>query len=189
MTMDNRNGITRRGLLTAFAATAVVAAPTYANAFGFLRGAGDIRKVSLLSRRTGERVNTVYWIEGEYIPEALAEINKFMRDWRFNEVKKIDTRTIDIIAASHALLDTSEPFQMLSGYRSPKTNAMLRKNSRGVAKNSLHMKGQAADLRLGSRSVRQISKAAQACHAGGVGKYSGSNFVHMDCGPVRVWGR
>jgi len=189
MTMNSSNGITRRGLLTAFAATVVVATPTYANAFGFLRGAGDIRKVSLLSRRTGERVNTIYWIEGEYIPEALAEINKFMRDWRHNEVKKIDTRTIDIIAASHALLDTSEPFQMLSGYRSPKTNAMLRRNSRGVAKNSLHMQGQAADLRLGSRSVRQISKAAQACHAGGVGKYSGSNFVHMDCGPVRVWGR
>jgi uncharacterized protein YcbK (DUF882 family) len=77
---------------------------------------------------------------------------------------------------------------LLSGYRSPATNAMLRSNSRGVAKNSLHMKGQAADLRLKSRSVSQMARAAEACSAGGVGHYPRSNFVHMDCGPVRTWG-
>jgi len=77
---------------------------------------------------------------------------------------------------------------LLSGYRSPATNAMLRSKSRGVAKNSLHMVGQAADLRLKSRSVGQMAKAAAACASGGVGKYSRSDFVHMDCGPVRNWG-
>ena len=77
---------------------------------------------------------------------------------------------------------------LLSGYRSPKTNAMLRSRSRGVAKNSLHMRGQAADLRLSSRSVGQMAKAAAVCRGGGVGRYSGSNFVHMDCGTVRTWG-
>jgi len=92
------------------------------------------------------------------------------------------------MAAAHNLMDISEPYLLLSGYRSPKTNAMLRSRSRGVAKNSLHMKGQAADLRLSSRSVGQIARAAAACNGGGVGKYSGSNFVHMDCGPVRTWG-
>jgi uncharacterized protein YcbK (DUF882 family) len=76
---------------------------------------------------------------------------------------------------------------MLSGYRSPKTNAMLRSRSRGVAKNSLHMRGQAADLRLSSRSVTQMANAAIACRAGGVGKYRRSNFVNMDCGVVRSW--
>jgi uncharacterized protein YcbK (DUF882 family) len=189
MVTDKTTLITRRAMLSAFAAATVVAAPTFSNAAGFLRGAGDIRKLSMMSRRTGERISTIYWIDGDYIPEAIQEISYFMRDWRRNETKTIDRRTIDIMAASHAILNTDEPFTMLSGYRSAKTNAMLRRQSRSVAKNSLHVKGQAVDLRLGSRSVRQISKAAAKCNAGGVGRYSRSNFVHMDCGPVRVWGR
>ena len=94
----------------------------------------------------------------------------------------------DIMAAAHNLMDVNEPYMLLSGYRSPKTNAMLRRRSSGVAKNSLHLKGQAADLRLASRSVNQMARAASSCHAGGVGRYSGSNFVHMDCGVVRSWG-
>ena len=91
-------------------------------------------------------------------------------------------------AAAHNLMDCDEPYMLLSGYRSPKTNRMLASRSRGVAKNSLHMKAQAADLRLGTRSVDQMFRAAAACASGGVGKYSGSNFVHMDCGQVRTWG-
>lgn len=180
--------ISRRGLLGVFAATAVVAAPYSANAFGILRGAGDIRRVRMYSGRTGEMVDTVYWVDGKYVREALNEINYFMRDWRNNQVIGIDPRTIDVAAASHRLLNTNEPYMMLSGYRSPQTNAMLRSRSAGVARNSLHMKGQAADLRLKSRSVSQIGKAAASCKAGGVGRYSRSNFVHMDCGPLRVWG-
>lgn len=181
--------LSRRGILTAFAASAITAAPITANAFGFLRGAGDIRRLSMHSGRTGERIDTIYWVEGDYIPEAMKEINTFMRDWRSDSVASIDRRTIDIMAAAHNLLDTDEPYLLLSGYRSPQTNAMLRSKSRGVARNSLHMKGQAADLRLGSRSVRQMAAAAAACRAGGVGSYSRSSFVHMDCGPIRTWGR
>jgi len=180
--------LSRRGLLQAFAVTTVAAAPTYANAFGFLRGAGDIRRISMYSGRTGEKIDTVYWIDGDYIPEALAEVNHFMRDWRSGQVTKIDTRALDIFAASHSLLEADEPYMMLSGYRSPETNALLRSRSSGVARNSLHMKGQAADLRMQGRSVQQMARAAAACSAGGVGKYSRSNFVHMDCGPIRVWG-
>ncbi len=141
----------------------------------------------MYSGRTGERLDMVYWIDGDYIKDAVKEINHFMRDWRTDEVKNMDLRTIDIMAASHNLLDVNEPYMLLSGYRSPKTNAMLRSRSRGVAKNSLHMRGQAADLRLASRSVSQMAQAAEACHAGGVGKYHRSNFVHMDCGVVRSW--
>jgi len=188
MTGTNKSLITRRGVLRAFAATTLVAAPTYANAAGFLRGAGDIRRLRMYNGRTGENLDTIYWIEGKYIKDAVKEINYFMRDWRQDQTKSMDTRNFDIMTAAHNLMDVSEPYMLLSGYRSPKTNAMLRSRSRGVAKNSLHMKGQAADLRLKSRSVNQIYKAGLSCAGGGVGKYSGSNFVHMDCGQIRSWG-
>ncbi|MDW4496724.1 DUF882 domain-containing protein [Sulfitobacter sp. D35] len=188
MKFDSSTGISRRAILGAFAATALVAAPNYSKAAGFLRGGGDIRRIRMYSGRTGERIDMIYWIEGRYVPDAVKEINAFMRDWRNNKVHSIDNRTIDIMAAAHNLMDVNEPYMLLSGYRSPETNAMLRRRSGGVARNSLHLKGQAADLRLSSRSVNQMARAAQACRAGGVGKYHGSNFVHMDCGAVRSWG-
>ena len=185
---DTSSGISRRGILRAFAATAITAAPTFSNAASFLRGAGDIRRVKMFSGRTGEKIDIVYWIEGDYISEAMTEISQFMRDFRSGQVRVIDNRTVDIIAATHALLDVTEPYNLLSGYRTPQTNAMLRESSSKVAVNSLHMRGQAADLRLSSRSVRQVVAAATSCAAGGVGKYSRSNFTHMDCGDVRTWG-
>ena len=181
--------ISRRSLLGVFGASVVSAAPVFTNAAGFIKGAGDIRKLKMISHKTGERIDTIYWIDGGYIPEALHEIDVLMRDWRRNEVKPIDLRTVDILAASHSMLDTAEPFRLMSGYRSAKTKAMLRRQSRSVSKNSLHITGQAADVRLGTRSVRQLAKAAQRCKSGGVGKYSRSNFVHLDCGPIRLWGR
>ena len=177
----------RRFILGAFAASAITAAPTFTKAAGFLRGAGDIRSLNMISRRTGERFRGVYCIDNKYIPEFLEEINFVMRDWRRNEIKTIDKRTIDIIAASHNLLNTDEPYTLLSGYRSAKTNAMLRRRSRSVARHSLHMTGQAADVRLSSRSVKQVYKAAAKCSGGGVGRYYRSGFVHIDCGPLRTW--
>lgn len=189
MMIDKDLGISRRALLGAFAATTVAAAPTYSNAAGFLRGGGDIRRIRMYSGRTGERIDMIYWIEGKYIKESVRQINHFMRDWRNGKTIKVDLRTVDIMAAAHNLLDVNEPYMLLSGYRSPETNAMLRSRSRGVARNSLHMKGQAADLRVSSRSVHQLAKAAIACRGGGVGKYSRSNFVHMDSGELRTWGR
>jgi len=177
----------RKFLAGVFAATATVAAPHYSNAAGFLRGAGDIRRVRLRSSRTGESVDTIYWVEGQYLKDALREINWFMRDWRQNEAINYDIRNIDIMAATLRLMDTDEAYHVVSGYRSAKTNAMLRRRNRAVARNSYHVKGMAADLKLSSRSITQMAKAAIACHAGGVGKYNRSQFVHMDCGPVRTW--
>ncbi len=187
MTDTNTGSITRRGLLGVFAAGMVAAAPTYSNAFGLLRGAGDVRRVKMYSGRSGESLDAIYWIDGKYIPEVLKEINHFMRDLRADEALKMNPANLDIIAATHHLLDVNEPYMLLSGYRTPATNAMLREHSRGVARNSLHMKGMAADLRLKSRSVSQMARAAEVCSAGGVGQYHRSNFVHMDCGPVRTW--
>ena len=122
------------------------------------------------SGRTGEHLETIYWIEGEYIAEAVREINVHMRDWRTGEAVQMDLRTIDIMSASLNLMDTSEPYLLMSGYRSPQTNQMLSKRSSGVARNSLHMRGQAADLRHTSRSPVQMANAAIACRAGGGGR-------------------
>jgi uncharacterized protein YcbK (DUF882 family) len=180
--------ISRRALLGVFAATTVTAAPVYSKTFGILKGAGDIRKISMRSGRTGETLEMIYWIEGEYIKDAMKEINYFMRDWREDLTVNMDRRNFDIVAATHSLLETTEPYQLLSGYRSPRTNALLRRRSRGVAKKSLHIKGMAADVRLSSRSVSQIVRAGYACNAGGIGKYSRSNFVHIDSGARRTWG-
>ena len=169
MTMDI---ISRRGILGVFAATSVAATPVMANAFGFLRGnAGDMRRVKMYNGRTGESIDTVYWVDGKYIREALNEINVFMRDWRTGEVIGIDPRMIDVAAASSRLLQTNEPYMMLSGYRSPRTNAMLRRQSSGVAQNSLHLTGKAADLRLKSRSVGQMRSMPR-------------NFVRSACAPL-----
>lgn len=186
--MQTKNaGLSRRSLLQIFSAAAVIAAPTCSNAFGILKGAGDVRRVHMYSGRSGESVNAIYWVDGEYIPEVVKEISHFMRDLRVDATIDMNPHNLDIIAATHRLLDVQEPYMLLSGYRTPKTNAMLRSESHGVAKNSLHVQGMAADLRLKSRSVKQMAKAAEACAAGGVGHYYHSNFVHMDCGPVRTW--
>ena len=181
--------MSRRAILGAFAATAVSAAPFFPAATAYARGAGDIRQIKMYSGRTGEQINIVYWIDGAYIPEALGQVNHFFRDWRNHQVHNIDARTIDFLAATHNILRVSEPYMLLSGYRSPATNNMLRARSRNVAQNSLHTRGQAADVRLQSRSVSQIARAAISCSAGGVGRYSRSNFVHFDCGANRNWGR
>lgn len=174
----------RRALLGAFAGlAAVAAAPVYANAPGLLRGAGDVRRVRMYSQRTGEAVDTVYFANGKYIPEAITEISFFMRDWRQNEVRKYDPRNVDILASTLRMMDTTEPYLVISGYRTPQTNRMLK----GAASNSYHIRAMAADVRLKSRSISNISKAALVCNGGGVGFYGRSNFVHMDCGPVRTW--
>lgn len=185
-----RSGIiSRRALLGAFSSFAIAGAPASANAFGILRRSGSIRRLRMYSARTGESLDSIYWIDGQYIEEAMAETSYFMRDWRNGKELRIERRVLDIMAAVHSRLETDEPFLLVSGYRSPETNEMLRRRSRGVAKNSRHVRGEAADLRLKSRSVDQIFRAAITISAGGVGRYSRSGFVHMDCGPVRSWGR
>jgi len=174
----------RRTLLGVIAGLATLAAaPVYARAPGLLRGAGDLRRVRMYSQRTGESLDTVYFANGKYIPEAVTEISFFMRDWRQNEVRNYDPRAVDILATTLRMMDTTEPYLVISGYRTSATNRMLR----GAARDSYHMKAMAADVRLKSRSTPNIYKAAMACNGGGVGIYGRSNFVHMDCGPVRTW--
>ncbi len=182
------NRATRRSLVTAVcSAVAIVAFPLGAPAFSILKGAGDIRRLKMHCAVTSESINTIYWIEGEYIQAALNEINHFMRDWRANQTYKMKARNLDVISATHGLLETDEPFHLKSGYRTPATNAKLRRRSRNVARNSLHMTGEAADISLNGRSTAAIADAAEQCKGGGVGRYRRSGFVHVDCGEIRCW--
>lgn len=177
------------GLLTGGIA-AVALTPRSALATpGLLAGRGDFSRLRLENRRTGEKLDVVYRVGGHYLPDALDEVNFILRDWRQNLVADIDVRTLDILAKLHKLLDTEERMQIISGYRSPATNAMLREKGGGVARNSYHMKGMATDVRFDSRSVTQVFNAAWSLQLGGCGKYSGSDFVHVDCAEVRKWGR
>jgi uncharacterized protein YcbK (DUF882 family) len=179
-------GLTRRRLLgglVAGAAACALPAPAIA------RRAGRFRALTLNNLHTGEWLSTAYWIDGDYLPEAMDAISYILRDWRAEAVKPIAPETMDILAAMHRKLETEEPLQIISGYRTPETNAMLRSRSRGVARKSYHMKAMAVDLSMESRDVRQLARAAESLGAGGVGRYSRSEFIHVDSGPVRTWGR
>lgn len=190
MTFITEQNVTpsRRGVLGLIGGmTALIAAPKAFAAPSMLKGDGDIRRVNLTNPRTGEAVNTVYWVEGEYLPEAKAEIDFLLRDWRENLMIDYDFRALDILAATYRLLEVSEPISVVSGYRSPVTNALLRKRSRGVARDSYHTKGMAIDMQMKSRSATQLRRAAKTLGAGGVGGYR--TFTHIDSGPVRAWGR
>jgi len=145
------------------------------------------KTLSFYNTRTGEAWNRVYCCEGDYVPEALDEINYLFRDHRTNEVKVIDPRLLDLLYSLNEKLESRGPFQVVSAYRSPKTNAILRRRSRRIARNSLHMEGMAVDIRLPDRNMRQLAKAAISLQSGGVGYYPRRQFVHVDTGKVRRW--
>lgn len=146
-----------------------------------------VRKLSLHSINTGEQVTASFWEEGRYLKEGLNTLNRIMRDYRAEEQSEIDPKLYDQLYLLQHRLGRVGEIQIISGYRSPNTNAMLRRTSRGVAKKSYHMKGQAIDLRLPGVPLAQVRQAALNMKVGGVGYYPSSNFVHLDTGPVRSW--
>jgi len=146
------------------------------------------RSLSLYNTHTGEKLRQiVYWQQGRYLEESLRSINYLLRDHRTDEVNRIDAEALDIMYALRQKFPVSQPFEIISGYRSPATNRKLRKNSSGVAKTSYHMRGQAIDLRLPGVHLKTLRKAALKLQRGGVGFYPESNFIHVDTGPVRYW--
>ncbi|MBL1320749.1 MAG: DUF882 domain-containing protein [Methylophaga sp.] len=146
------------------------------------------RKLSLLNLHTGESIDATYWAEGEYQINELAVINKVLRDHRTGDIEVIDKNLIDLLNLIHTKVDSNETFHVISGYRSPKSNAELREHSSGVAKKSFHMKGMAIDIRLPKCQLSSLHKAAVNLEIGGVGRYSKSDFLHIDTGHVRQWG-
>jgi len=145
------------------------------------------RSLAFYNTHTGEQLKTVYWVQGNYLEDSLGEINFILRDYRTNEIKNIDTRLLDLLFAIRNELETQQPFQVISGYRSPETNAFLRAHSSGIAEHSLHLVGKAIDIRTPGRDLRVLQKTAVALKGGGVGYYPKSDFVHVDVGRVRYW--
>jgi uncharacterized protein YcbK (DUF882 family) len=193
MSLDNEQAIVlpdmnRRKLLKAgLLASLVCLNPLPAWSSVGLYGSGE-RSLSLLNTHTGESLKkVVYWEQGSYIPDALDHLNHVLRDHRTNEVHSIDPMTLDLMAAISRKFDGKRPFEIISGYRSPKTNRALSRNSKAVAKNSFHMQGKAVDLRLPGVPLKVLRKAALELRMGGVGYYPKSDFVHVDSGRVRHW--
>lgn len=145
------------------------------------------RRLHLYNTHTGESFRATYWERGVYISSELENINKVLRDHRTGDVHAIDPQLIDLLAALHGRLRSNKPFEVISGYRSPKSNAMLHRESSGVATHSMHMLGRAIDIRLTDRPLAALQKEALAMGKGGVGYYPASDFVHVDTGRVRRW--
>lgn len=171
---------TRRGL----------AAPHIARDLATGEPGAPIRRVFLHNLHTEERIDTVYYEQGRYLPDAMGDLKHFLRDFRNGQTHEIDQNLIDLLDTVRAHTGTNQPFQVISGYRSPSTNAMLHEEGEhsGVAVHSLHMQGEAMDIRLADVALDHLRNAAFGLQRGGVGYYPASNFVHVDVGAVRHWG-
>ena len=183
----NREGVwsRRRFLSLVGVASSFIAAPAIAHTAKLSQAE---RRLSFYHLHTGESLDAVYWADGGYLTESLADIDHILRDFRSGEATRIDRKLLDLLHAVSRKVEANEPFQIISGYRSPATNDMLRKKGRGgVAKRSYHMRGMAIDVRLEDRGLLDLHKAALAVRRGGVGLYRNSGFIHVDVGPVRRW--
>lgn len=145
------------------------------------------RILAFYNTHTQEALKVCYHTGKDYRPEALTRINHILRDHRCNTVANIDIGLLDLLYNVRQKSGTKEPFQIISGYRSPATNEMLRSKTNGVAKTSYHTKGQAIDIRLNGYSTKRLRDLCIRLKSGGVGYYPRSNFVHLDIGPVRRW--
>jgi uncharacterized protein YcbK (DUF882 family) len=145
------------------------------------------RSLSFVHTHTGERLSTVYFEGGSYNDVELGRINQLLRDFRTGDVHAIDPAVLDILADLRVLADRDEPYEVISGYRSPATNATLRSRSRGVAAHSFHLQGRAIDVRLSGFPTDKLRELALGLRQGGVGFYPQSDFVHLDNGPIRHW--
>lgn len=178
--------ISRRNALRA-SIGGLIAAAAPSTAFGAVRPEEAERALAFNHLHTGEILSVPYWENGHYISGALAEIDNVLRDFRTGEKMRMDTGLLDFMFRLRAELQSDEAFQIISAYRSPKTNARLASKSRNVAKRSHHMDGMAIDIRLPGRRLRDVRRAALNLKLGGVGYYPRSNFVHIDTGRVRFW--
>lgn len=179
---DNHMRLSRRHLLrsTLVAAGSLIVAPSLG-----LASIPSHRKLAFNNLHTGEKLSITYAENGQYIPGALTEINHILRDFRTGDIKAIDPRLLDTVHDLHQIMESNQPFGIISGYRSPATNQALHDHSNNVAVKSQHLLGKAIDLVLPGHDTTQLCRAAKSLRRGGVGYYP--EFVHVDTGPVRYW--
>jgi len=146
------------------------------------------KSLSLHHVHTGDKLKLTYFEQGSYLDDALSEISYLLRDYHTNDVHPIDPALLDQLHDLKLVLGLNRPFHIFSGYRSPRTNARLRRKCRCAAKRSLHMQGRAIDIHVAGLDTQRIRNAALAMRRGGVGYYARSDFVHLDTGDVRSWG-
>jgi uncharacterized protein YcbK (DUF882 family) len=176
----------RRMLALGLGAAALTVASPLNGALAALPQSG-VRTLGLVNTHTNEKLTATYWRDGVYDKGALKDIDYALRDFRTGEVAAIDTNLLDLLVELHRRAGSRTPFHVISGYRSPKTNAMLASANGGVAKRSLHMDGKAIDIRLHDVALSDLRQAALDMKAGGVGYYKKSDFIHIDTGRVRQW--
>jgi uncharacterized protein YcbK (DUF882 family) len=184
--IDRRRFISNFIRVTGIAAATATLAPA-ASALAMLTAPATPRRLKFYNLHTSERLDIVYFEKGRYIPQALSEIDFILRDYRQNVVKPIVPALLDLVAAIRHKLHSDAEVAIISGYRTPQTNAMLAARSDGVAHHSLHMDGLALDWRVPGRTLEQLHRVALAMRGGGVGYYPVSDFVHTDVGRVRYW--
>lgn len=158
-----------------------------ASAHSWARSQPAERRLKFYNTHTGEQLAAIYWADGQYLDGELAAIDRLLRDHRSGDVRAIDRRLFDILYALQQRTGARGTYEVISGYRSPASNDMLRRHGGGVARDSLHTHGQAIDIRLTGVALTDLRRAALGLRAGGVGHYSASNFIHLDTGRVRAW--
>jgi uncharacterized protein YcbK (DUF882 family) len=187
MTEDNNVCINRRtflgfGIITA--ASLIIPGVTFASVNNLPESE---RRLFLYNLHTKEDINIAYWKNGNYVDDALNQLNYIFRDHYTGSVTTMDPKLFDFLFAIHQQIQSTEPFHLISGYRTKKTNEWLRKRNRNVSRKSLHIRGKAADIRLPEHKLKILRRAAYQLREGGVGYYPRSNFVHVDVGKVRFW--
>jgi uncharacterized protein YcbK (DUF882 family) len=176
----------RRALSFGLGVVALAIASPLRGALAALPTSG-VRTLGFVNTHTNEKILATYWKDGVYDKGALKDINYVLRDHRTGEIAKMDPQLLDLLVELHRRTGSRKAFQIISAYRSPKTNAMLATNSGGVAKHSMHMEAKAVDIRLYDIKLADLRDTAIGMKAGGVGYYGKSDFVHVDTGRVRRW--
>lgn len=173
----------RRSLLKSIGCTTAVCALPFP-VFGAIH---EPRQLNFYHTHTRLELDVIYHDGSHYLPDALNRIDKFLRDFRTRDVHPIDPGLLDILFEIRVAIGSNQRFEVISGYRSPATNEMLRNHTDGVAKTSLHMQGRAIDIRLTDVRTSKLHRAALDLGRGGVGYYPQSDFIHLDTGNPRSW--